>query len=282
MLLRLGLSFALCLAMVLARADTPQTLFSDGFELLKTGKTKEAAAKFEVGLKADPTNALAHYYLGEAYLALKRDADAKKEFQKSLDLDSASSIADKAKERLTELSPSRVPPSSQATASNGKNGPSAQETLAFISEMESCPAILQKTETGNRIVGNDCQRAGDNLAVVVDSLDGEIVVTRTLTSDRRAGPCAQPARASDPCRVQRKIQNSQTSTAGADGCHVGGLNLPVSTRNLGRRGVKHGRRGIDFDCCSRSSWLQGKVHSDSGIQVHGRLSSRNLKAFSPR
>src|ERR1700758_4233837 len=147
MLLRLGLSFALCLAMVLARADTPQTLFSDGFELLKTGKTKEAAAKFEVGLKADPTNALAHYYLGEAYLALKRDADAKKEFQKSLDLDSASSIADKAKERLTELSPSRVPPSSQATASNGKNGPSAQETLAFISEMESCPAILQKTET---------------------------------------------------------------------------------------------------------------------------------------
>jgi len=137
---RLSLLIALCVAVDIARADTPQTLFSDGFDLLKGGKAKEAAAKFEVGLKADPKNALAHYFLGEAYLALKRDADAKREFQRSLALDATSSVADKARDRLTQLSPPlRTDTQGQPTSEKAK-GPSAQETVAFINELMGCEA----------------------------------------------------------------------------------------------------------------------------------------------
>src|ERR1700758_5153469 len=135
MLLRLGLSFALCLAMVIARADTPQTLFADGFELLKTGKAKEAAAKFEAGLKSDPRNALAHYYLGEAYFRLQRNAEAIDQFQRSLGLDPASSVAKNAQAHLSQLSAS--------TETNG-----AEANIGHISSQSpASPAVAPKAPT---------------------------------------------------------------------------------------------------------------------------------------
>ena len=139
-LLRLSLLIALSAVVFIARADAPQTHFSDGFELLKGGKAKEAAAKFEAGLKADPKNALAHYYLGEAYLALKRDSEAKKEFQRSIDLDAKSSVSEKAKDRLAQLSPSSHSNTKVQSSSADSKGPSGQETVAFVNELMECEA----------------------------------------------------------------------------------------------------------------------------------------------
>ncbi|MGO8973829.1 MAG: TonB family protein [Steroidobacteraceae bacterium] len=84
-------------------AEPSQTSFADGYDLLQSGKAAEAAAKFETGLKADPDNVLAHYYLGEAYAALQRNADARDQFRKSLKLDPSSSVAAQARERLAKL-----------------------------------------------------------------------------------------------------------------------------------------------------------------------------------
>jgi hypothetical protein len=61
---------ALLAAGTAVTADSPgREMFADGFVLLKAGKPKEAAVKFESGLKLDPNNALAYFYLGEAYSA---------------------------------------------------------------------------------------------------------------------------------------------------------------------------------------------------------------------
>lgn len=62
-------------------------MFYDGFELLKSGKAQEAAAKFEAGLESDPKNASALYYLGEAYRQQGKDQEAQARFQASLDAD---------------------------------------------------------------------------------------------------------------------------------------------------------------------------------------------------
>jgi len=141
------LSFCLFACLIQAKAETAQNQFSSAFELLKAGKPKEAAAKFEAGLKADPKNALAHYYLGEAYSALNRNVDARKQYQASLDSDPASSVATNAKEKLAQLSAARAPVPNVESAATAKSSLSAEDTVAFINSRLQCEVAWTASNT---------------------------------------------------------------------------------------------------------------------------------------
>lgn len=80
-----------------------QKLFADGYELLKAGEAKQASAKFESGLKLDPKNALAYFYLGEAYNVQNERDKARKAYQQSLAIDPNSRVAADARQRVADL-----------------------------------------------------------------------------------------------------------------------------------------------------------------------------------
>jgi len=129
----------------LTAAATAQQDFSQGFELIRAGKLKEAADKFERGLKVEPKNAQAHFYLAEAYLGLKQNDKAKAHYQKSLEIDSNGSVAQDTKERLELLS------------SGGKN-------LAVGSEFkdcQTCPTMVV-IPAGQFIMGSPPTEIGRN------------------------------------------------------------------------------------------------------------------------
>ncbi len=129
----------LVLALGLVGADTSgqnarakaQKLFYDGFELLKAGKPKEAAPKFEEALHAEPGNALGHFYLAEAYRSLKQTEQAKEHYAKSLQLDPKSQVANDARARLAELT---APPQTAA-----QTGPSPGTEFQ---DCDVCPAMV--------------------------------------------------------------------------------------------------------------------------------------------
>lgn len=92
---------------VAGQVSESDKLFFDAFELYRGGKLKEAAAKFEQGLKTSPKNAIAHYYLAETYADLNERDKARQHHEKSLSLDPKSQVAPNAKKRLNELAQSR-------------------------------------------------------------------------------------------------------------------------------------------------------------------------------
>ena len=73
--------------------------FSAGYEFLNQHKYQEARTAFETGLQQYPTNALAHFYLGEACWGLKAWGCAETHYGTSLELDPQSSMAGLAKQR---------------------------------------------------------------------------------------------------------------------------------------------------------------------------------------
>ena len=81
----------------------PRAIFAQGFYLLQNGQPSKAADKFQQGLKIDPNNAEAHYYLGEAYRAMSRDDLAKQHYESSLSIDAHSEVADNARKRLADM-----------------------------------------------------------------------------------------------------------------------------------------------------------------------------------
>ena len=103
--------FSLAMALFLlsshlsAPADdtNPREIFAQGFYLLQNGQPSKAVDKFEQGLKVDPNNAEAHYYLGEAYRAMSRHELAREHYERSLSIDANSEVADSARKRLTEM-----------------------------------------------------------------------------------------------------------------------------------------------------------------------------------
>jgi Protein of unknown function (DUF1566)/Tetratricopeptide repeat len=109
------------LAPAWVEAGSGQQAFGEGFELIKAGKLSEAAAKFEKGLKAEPDNAQAHYYLAEAYLGLKQNDKAKAHYQKSLQLDPFGAVAQDANNRLAQLSGGGATKSSGAGSSKASS-----------------------------------------------------------------------------------------------------------------------------------------------------------------
>jgi formylglycine-generating enzyme required for sulfatase activity len=86
-------------AMSEALYDDRAKKFSAGYDFLSQHKYQEARTAFEVGLQQHPTNALAHFYLGEACRGLKDWSCAEEHYQTSLTRDPTSSVAPLAAQR---------------------------------------------------------------------------------------------------------------------------------------------------------------------------------------
>ena len=102
------------------RTDVPQWVL-DGSALLTAGKAEEAAALFEQLLAAEPGNAPARYWLGEAYLALGQKNKARAAFAASLKADPKHPFAVDARIRLADSSIDSVAESPQVFPRRGPN-----------------------------------------------------------------------------------------------------------------------------------------------------------------
>ncbi len=124
------------------QAADAQQLFYEGFELLKGGQAKEAAAKFEQGLKKDPSNATALHYLGEAYLAQGKKRQAKQRFQASLDADPNSAVAPAARARLAELTGRQTAKAEPAAKPRGEAAGGSSRPGTEIKDCPVCPELV--------------------------------------------------------------------------------------------------------------------------------------------
>ena len=86
-------------AMAEALFDERAKKFTAGYNFLKQHKYQEARTAFEAGLQQYPSNAMAHFYLGDACRGLKAWACAEEHYETSLELDAKSSVAGLAKQR---------------------------------------------------------------------------------------------------------------------------------------------------------------------------------------
>ena len=145
-----GIAIALLAAVGLAWSQGANQLFFEGFELLKDGKGNEAAAKFEEGLKSESNNAVARYYLGEAYFLAGQKDKAREQLSKSLELDTNSKVAEEARKRLAELS-------GNAFAAGGAGSFPAAGTL--IHECPQCPEMVV-VPAGQFIMGSPRSETG--------------------------------------------------------------------------------------------------------------------------
>lgn len=112
--------------------SVPQWIL-DGKALLEEGRAKEAAAKFEEQVKAEPDNAAAHHLLGEALWQIGEKDRARAEFGRSLKLDPNHSYAVDARIHLAEKS------AAEAAEPEAKDFPKAGTT---IQDCPKCPAMV--------------------------------------------------------------------------------------------------------------------------------------------
>ena len=96
----LMLGFGTDLTMAAAPGDARTKKFAIGYEFLKQNKYQEARTAYETGLQEYPANALAHFYLGDACRGLKAWASAEEHYATSLELDTKSSVAGLARQRM--------------------------------------------------------------------------------------------------------------------------------------------------------------------------------------
>lgn len=136
---------------VLSWGQDAAELFFQGYELLEQGKASEAAAKFEEGLKTEPNNATARYYLGEAYVSVGQNK-AREQMRKSLDLDANSQVAGPARKRLHELS-SGVPAGASTSTRN------FTATVTIIQDCTECPEMVV-VPAGKFLMGSPSSEAG--------------------------------------------------------------------------------------------------------------------------
>jgi formylglycine-generating enzyme required for sulfatase activity len=84
-------------------AHTGEKEFAKWTELLKKKQYQEARVALEAGVKKDPSNPQAHFYLAEACRGLKAWACAEEHYEISLELDATSTMAGSAKTRLSKV-----------------------------------------------------------------------------------------------------------------------------------------------------------------------------------
>lgn len=97
-----ALGFVLATAFSPSNGQDAQALFAEGFDLLAKGDAKQAIVRFEGGLRVEPNNALARFYLGEAYRAVGSLDKARAQWRKSISLDPTGETAGQARRRLAE------------------------------------------------------------------------------------------------------------------------------------------------------------------------------------
>ena len=114
-----------------ARTDVPQWVL-DGSALLTAGRAEEAATLFEKLLAAEPGNAPARYWLGEAYLAQGQKNKARAAFAASLKADPNHQFAVDARIRLAD-------PSRDAVAEPPQVFPKAGTE---VRDCPKCPAMV--------------------------------------------------------------------------------------------------------------------------------------------
>jgi formylglycine-generating enzyme required for sulfatase activity len=87
------------LTMAAASVDNGAKKFATAYEFLTQHKYQEARSAYEVALRRNPIDALAHFYLGKACQGMKDWACAETHYETSLELHAPSSVADLAKQR---------------------------------------------------------------------------------------------------------------------------------------------------------------------------------------
>jgi tetratricopeptide (TPR) repeat protein len=123
-----------------------EQLFYDAFEAYKAERFQDAIGLFEKGLRQVPTNALAAFYLGEAYAKTGNPAKAQEWYAASLAADPQSEVAAQARERLAAAQRGAAAPPPPAAHA----GPSFEETLAFIREKLSLHGRCEETSKIDR------------------------------------------------------------------------------------------------------------------------------------
>lgn len=85
-------------------ASHARELFRQAFDLYQAGEFDDAVSLFAEGLKDDPQNAMAHFYLGETYSKLQKFKLAREHYAKSAEL------APKSKEGVLSAARLKTPP----------------------------------------------------------------------------------------------------------------------------------------------------------------------------
>src|SRR5580704_6023370 len=75
--------------------------------------------------------------------------------------------------------------------------------------------VLQEGKLRNSVIRDRDQRPSDTLVVVVNALDGEVVVAGTLAAYRRAGSNSDAAGSRHASAEQRQVQNAASCAARA-------------------------------------------------------------------
>ena len=132
----------LCLFMVLlavassvaahAAADQGEQEFAKGWDLLNQKQYKEARAELEAGIRKNPSNALAHFYLAESCRGLKDRPCEEEHYETSLELDAKSSVADLAKPRLRKAKAWRLLDEAKITINDSQAPPDKIEQAHYI------------------------------------------------------------------------------------------------------------------------------------------------------
>ena len=115
-----------------AAAAQGEQEFAKGWELLNLKQYKETRAELEAGIKKNPSNALAHFYLAEACRGLKDRPCEEEHYETSLDLDAKSSVADLAKPRLRKAKAWRLLDEAKTTINDSQAPPDKIEQAHYI------------------------------------------------------------------------------------------------------------------------------------------------------
>ena len=121
-----------------AAQNDPSDYFREGYELLQRKEVQRAIERFEQGLKSEPNNALAHFYLAEAYLQLRQNDKAKIHYKKSLQLDPNGDMSSKTKDRLNLFAQNGIQKSAADSAETDQSQPTAAQTVDFINGLYAC------------------------------------------------------------------------------------------------------------------------------------------------
>src|SRR5438270_9821868 len=99
--------------------------------------------------------------------------------------------------------------------------------------------VGNKGKALDRIIGNVDERTSDSLVVVVDAFNGEVVVTGTLSADRRPDANPDTARRGDSRTQERRVQNAKASRSARRGRRkYGEFRILKSLRQIGARRIK--------------------------------------------